>query len=181
MSVPTRARSLPRSLAALWGRAVGAVLFLRACSLSLCPAVPTYQPSLTSRPRPPRHGRAHDRTFSSHVPAPAPLLSLAPCSPTFPRSFAPSAKPPHPLSRSAHACRELPPPRRPLPVCGHCRVCALSRAMVSSASLSGARDTLRCALPLSVSSGSCSPERSLHSRSSAFVAPSSLCASVVAS
>jgi hypothetical protein len=106
---PTRARSLPRSLAALWGRAIGAVLFPRAFSLSLCTAVPTCQSSLTSRPRSPRRGRAHVRAFSGHVPAPAPLLSLAPCSPTFPRSFAPSVKPSSSLSlsRSAHACREL--------------------------------------------------------------------------
>jgi hypothetical protein len=46
-------------------------------SLSLCPAVPTYQPSLTSRPRSPRRGRAHVRAFSSHVLSLVPLLSPA--------------------------------------------------------------------------------------------------------
>jgi hypothetical protein len=77
------------------------------CLLSLCPVVPTGQPSLTSRPRSPRRGRAHDRAFSSHVPVPAPLLTPAPCSPTSPRSFVPSARLSRPLSRSAHSCREL--------------------------------------------------------------------------
>jgi hypothetical protein len=91
----------PPSLAALWGRAVGAVSLARARSLSLCPAVPTYQPSLTFRPRSPCRGRAHDRAFSGHVRAPTP------CSPTYPLSFAPSAQLSRPLSRSAHANREL--------------------------------------------------------------------------
>jgi hypothetical protein len=105
---PERTHSLSLTLAALWDRAISTILSLpHAHSLSLCPAVPTCQPSLTSRPRSPHHGRAHDRAFSGHVPAPVPLLSPAPCSPTSPRSFVPSAKPPHPLSRSAHACREL--------------------------------------------------------------------------
>jgi hypothetical protein len=81
--------------------------FPRACPLSLCLVVLTCQPSLTSRPRSPRRGRTHVRAFSVHVRAPAPLLSLAPCSPTSPRSFAPSAKSSRPLSRSTHACREL--------------------------------------------------------------------------
>jgi hypothetical protein len=76
-------------------------------SLCMCPAVPTCQSSLTSRPQSPRHGRDHVRAFSGHVLAPVPLFSPAPCSPTSPRSFAPSAKPPRPLSRSTHASREL--------------------------------------------------------------------------
>jgi hypothetical protein len=151
--------------------------------LSLCPVVPTYQSSLTSCPRSPRRGHAHDRTFSGHVPAPVPLLSLAPRSPTSPRSFAPSAKPSRPLSRSTRACREL--CRHPAVdcclFCGHRRVRAPSYATVSSASLSATWDTLRCALPLSVSSGPRSPERSLRSRSLAAVAPSRPCASIVAS
>ena len=91
----------------------------RPCALSpsLCSAIPTCQPSSTSCPRSPRRGRAHVRAFSAHVPMSSPLLSPAPCSPTSPRSFAPSAKPPRPLSRSAHACRELRHrPRRLLPV-----------------------------------------------------------------
>jgi hypothetical protein len=80
-----------------------------------------------------------------------PLLSPSPCSPTSPRSFAPSTKPSRPLSRSAHACREPPPPPAVdrCPFYGHRRVRAPARATVSSASLSAARDTLRCALPLS--------------------------------
>jgi hypothetical protein len=36
-----------------------------------------------------------------------PLLSPAPCSPTSPLSFAPSVRLARPLSRSAHACRDL--------------------------------------------------------------------------
>jgi hypothetical protein len=59
---------------------------------SLYPAVPTCPSSLTSRPRSPRRGRAHVPAFFGHVLAPGPLLSRAPCSPTSPRSFAPSAK-----------------------------------------------------------------------------------------
>jgi hypothetical protein len=101
-----RAHSSPSlSLAALWGWAVGAVLFPR--TLSLCSAVPTCQPSLTFRPRSPRRGRTHDRAFSGHVRAPAPLLSPAPSSPSPPLSFAPFAQLSRPLARSAHANREL--------------------------------------------------------------------------
>jgi hypothetical protein len=48
--------------------------------------------------------------------------------------------------------------------CGHRRVCAPSSATVSFALLSAARDTLRCALSLSVSSGLRSPEQSSRSR-----------------
>jgi hypothetical protein len=72
-------------------------------------------------------GRAHDCAFSSHVRAPAPLLTPAPCSPTFPLSFAPSAQLPRPLSCSACANQELRhrpppvlwPPLRPCPVQCH--------------------------------------------------------------
>jgi hypothetical protein len=103
---------------------------LHAHSLYLCPAVPTCQSSPASHPRSPRRGRTHVHAFSGHVPAPMPLLSLVPCSPASPRSFAPSAKPPRPLSRSARASRELrhhPPstdvvlrsPSRPRPVPCH--------------------------------------------------------------
>jgi hypothetical protein len=120
--------ALTPSLSLLWGRVVGAVLPPR--PLSLCLAVPTCQPSLTSRPQSPRRRRAHDRTFSGHVPVPVPFLSPAPCSPTSSHSFAPSANPPRPLSRSTHASRELrhrPPstfvvllsPSRPRPVPCH--------------------------------------------------------------
>jgi hypothetical protein len=106
--LPTRARSLPLSLSRCSvGPSCRCRSFPRALSLSLCPAIPTYQSSLTSRPRSPYRGRTHVRAFSGHVPAPVPLLSLATCSPTSPHSFAPSAKPSRPLSRSAHTCREL--------------------------------------------------------------------------
>jgi hypothetical protein len=110
-----------------------------------------------------------------------PLLSPTPYSPTSHRSFAPSAKPPRPLSRSAPREQRAPPP--PVldccPFCGHRRVCAPSRATVSSASPSAARDTLRCALPLSGSSGPRSPEQFLRSQSPAVVAPSYPCASAL--
>jgi hypothetical protein len=93
--------SLPR------GPELSAPFFSPAPSLSLWPAIPTCQLSLTSRPRSPRRGRAHDRAFSGHVRAPAPLLSPAPCSPTSHLSFAPSTQLPRPLSRSARTNREL--------------------------------------------------------------------------
>jgi hypothetical protein len=82
--------SLP--LAALWGRYVGAVPF-PVPAPSLGPAEPTCQSSPTSRPRSP----TVDAPTSAHSPAtssrPTPLLSPVPCSPTSPRSFAPSADP----------------------------------------------------------------------------------------
>jgi hypothetical protein len=81
--------------------------FFSSRPLSLCPAVPTCQPSLTFRPRSPRRGRAQVHAFSCHVRAPVPLLSPTTCSPTSPLSFAPSAQLPCPLSRSARANREL--------------------------------------------------------------------------
>jgi hypothetical protein len=83
----------------------------RPLSLSVPPSPPI---SLSSNccPRSPRRGLAHDRTFSGHVRAPAPLLSLAPYSPTSPLSFAPSSPTLSPsLSRSTHTCRE--PHHRP--------------------------------------------------------------------
>jgi hypothetical protein len=89
-------------------------------------AVPNLSPSI------PRRGRAHVRAFYDHVPAPAPLLSPTPCSSTSPRSLAPSAEPPRPLSRSARTTRAPPPPtdvRRPF--YGHRgtprRVCCLGK------------------------------------------------------
>jgi hypothetical protein len=145
--------ALTLSLAALWGRDVGAVLFPRV--LSLCPAVPTCQSSLTSRPRSPRRTRAHVHAFSDHVLASVPLLSPAPCSPTSPRSFVPSAKSPHPLSLSLcpREQRALPPPVVDCCLfCGHRRVRTPSRATVSSALLLAAHRSYSCAAryPLSL-------------------------------
>jgi hypothetical protein len=62
----------------------------------------------------------------------------------------------------------------------HHRVHALSSAMVSSASLSAAWDTLRCALSISAQSGPRSPEQSSRCRSPTAVALSSPCASTIA-
>jgi hypothetical protein len=132
---------------------------------------PTISPPWT-RPRSPRRGRAHDRTFSGHVRAPAPLLSPAPYSPTPPLSFAPSAQ----LSRPLSLCpREqgAPPP----PADDHClfrgRRCThvSSSVTVSFAFLSAARDTLRCTLYFPAASGPRSLERFLRSRSPAAVDP----------
>jgi hypothetical protein len=144
---PERALSL--SLSAPWARSVNAVLFPRA--LSLCLTVPTCQLSLTFCPRSPRRGRAHDR-----VQAPAP------CSPTSPLSFAPSTQLPRPLSRSARANRAPPLPADAHRLfSGHRCARAPSSATVSFALPSATRDTLLCALSLSVSSGPCSPEHFL--------------------
>jgi hypothetical protein len=154
----------------------------RPLSPSLCPAVPTCQSSSTFRLRSPRRGRAHDRAFSGHDRAPAHLLNPAPCSPTSPLPFAPSAQLSRPLSRSAHANREPPPSPAGVHRLFRGRRCARARssATVSFALPSATQDTLRCALPLSGLSGLRSPEWFLHSQSSATVAPSRPCASAVA-
>jgi hypothetical protein len=103
------------SLSLSRGPDLSALVLSRAPALPLsAPPSPPVSSSLTSRPRSPRRGRAHVRTFSGHVRAPAPLLSPAPYSPTSPRPFTPSAILARPLSRSAHACRE--PHHRPPPV-----------------------------------------------------------------
>jgi hypothetical protein len=102
-----RAHSSP-SLSVPWASPIGVVSLARTRSLSLSvPPSPPVSPSLTSRPRSPRRGRAHNRAFSIHVRASAPLLSPAPCSPPSPLSFVPSVQPPRPLSRSACTNREL--------------------------------------------------------------------------
>jgi hypothetical protein len=143
-----RALTPPLPLATLWGRAVGAVSSpLHPLSLSLCPVVPTCQSSITSRPRSPRRGRAHVLAFSGHVPTPAP------CSPTSPLSFAPSARLSLPLSlcprkqRAIARRRPMPvlwPPSRPRPVqchgelrlavscSGHPSVCPLPLCFIRS-------------------------------------------------
>jgi hypothetical protein len=154
----------------------------RSLSPSLRPAVPTYQPSSTSRPRSPRRGRAHDCAFSGHDRAPAPLLNPVPCSPTSPLPFAPSAQLSRPLSRSAHANREPPPPPADVHRLFRGRRCARapSSSTVSFALPSATQDTLRCALPLYGLSGPRSPEWFVRSRSSATITPSRPCASIVA-
>jgi hypothetical protein len=111
-----------------------------------------------------------------------PLLNPTPCSPTSPLPFATSAQLSRPLSRSAHANREPPPPPTDVHRLFRGRRCARapSSAMVSFALPSATWDTLRCALPLSGLSGPRSPEWFLCSQSSTTVAPSCPCASAVA-
>jgi hypothetical protein len=144
--------------------------------LSLCPAVPNLSPMISPpwthprphvlRPHPRAHAPFEPRALHAHLPSlicalcqtPSPSLSLCP-----------------------RVQRALPPPVIDCyPYCGHRRVCAVSRATVSSASLSAALNTLRCALPLYGSSGPRSLERFLRSRSPAAVAPSYPCASAIA-
>jgi hypothetical protein len=174
LSTPTRARSLPRSLAALWGRAIGAVLS-PAPSLSLShrphlSAVSNLSPMIFppwTHPRPRTCAPFEARVLLVHLPSLicalcqtlSHSLSLCPCV---------QGAPPSP---AVDRCL----------FCGHRRVHAPSSVTVSSAILSAAQDTLRCALSLSVSSGPCSPEQSSRSRSPAAVAPSSPCASTIAS
>jgi hypothetical protein len=125
---------------------------------SLCPAVPTCQPSSTFCPRSSRRGRTHDRAFSGHIRALALLLSPTPCSPTA-----------HPSSLICALCPTLSLcPRKqgapPLPADDHClfrgRRCARapSSATVSFALLSAAWDTLRCTLSFPATSDPRSPE-----------------------
>jgi hypothetical protein len=120
------------------------------------PPTPLVSASLTSRPRSPRRGRAHHRAFSGHDRAPAPLLNPAPCSPTSPLPFVPSAQ----LSCSADANREPPPSLADVHRLFYGRRCARapSSAIVSFTLPLATRDTLRCALPLSGLLGPCSPE-----------------------
>jgi hypothetical protein len=142
--------------------------------LSARPQPPAHDPSSWTRPRP-RILRPRPRTRApfephgllAHLPSLICALcqTLSPSLSLYPRVQ--GAPPPSAVNRCLF--------------CGHRRVCAPSSATVSSASLSVARDTLRCALSLSVSSGPRSLEQSSRSRSPAVVAPSSPCASVVAS
>jgi hypothetical protein len=133
-------------------------------------------------PTTPRRGRAHVRAFSGHVLAPAPRLSLAPCSPTSPHSLAPSAEPPLALSL---ALRARPEPRhRPPTSAARSTVAvelpAASVAPVSSALSPATWNTLRFSPNPSGLPGPRSPEFLLCSRSSATVAPSRPSATVVA-
>jgi hypothetical protein len=150
-------------------------------SLSV-PSSPPVSSSSTFCPRTPRRGRAHVRAFSGHVRAPR-----AP--------FEPHALLAHLSSLNCDLCPTLsaslslyPRVQGALPpsavdrclFCGRRRARAQSSSMVSSALLSAARDTLRCALSLSAVSGPRSPEQSSCSRSPTVVAPSSLCGPAIA-
>jgi hypothetical protein len=139
-------------------------------------AIPNLLPTISSpwthprprvlRPRPRACAPFEPRALLAHLPSlicalsqtPSPSLSLCP--------------------------REQRAPPSPAigycPLCGHHRVRAPSSATVSFASPLAARDTLRCDLPLSGSSGPRSPERFLCSQSPAAVALSRPCASTVA-
>jgi hypothetical protein len=126
LSAQTRALSFPRSLAALWGRAVNAVLFPRACSLSLShhphlSAVPNLSPTISppwTRPRPcvlrpcPRARAPFEpRALLAHLPS----LICAFC-----QTLSPSLALPMRAGSSATAHRRplhvLRPPSRPRPV-----------------------------------------------------------------
>jgi hypothetical protein len=176
-------RPLSLALSLLRGTDLSAPLLspTPAFPLSTPPTLPVSS-SLTSRPRSPRRGRAHVRAFSGYNRALAPLLNPMSCSSTSPLPFAPSAQLSRPLTRSAHANREPPPPSADVHRLFRGRRCARasSSAIVSVALPSATRDTLRCALPLSGLSGPRSPEWFLPSQSSATVAPSRPCASAVA-
>jgi hypothetical protein len=103
------APSLPLSLAAR-GPGLSAPFLSPARSLPSLSRRPHLSTVPNLPPTIPRYGRTHVHAFSVHVPAPTPLLSPAPCSPTSPRSLAPLAKPARPLSHSARATRAPPPP-----------------------------------------------------------------------
>jgi hypothetical protein len=159
LSAPTRARLSP-SLSVSWARLVGASSLVCARSPSLCPTVPTCQlvsnlsPTISLlwmrprprvlRPRPSPRAPFEPRALLAHLPSP--ICALC-------QTRSPS------LSICPRVQRAPPPPvadRRLF--CGHRRVRAPPSAMVSSASLSAARDTLRCAPSLPDSAGPRSPE-----------------------
>jgi hypothetical protein len=125
--------ALTPSLSLLYGAELSAPFFSPAPSPSLCPPVPTCQSSLTSRPRSPRRGRAHDRAFSGHVLRPFPfepraLLAHLPsliCA--FCQTLLPSLALPARAESSATARRRLlsvlQPPSCPRPVPCHGEFC----------------------------------------------------------
>jgi hypothetical protein len=166
LSVPTPAH--PLSLSLLCGADLSASFLFPAPALSLSrrphlSTIPNLSPTI------PRRGRAHVRAFSGHVPTPAPLLSPAPCSPTSPRSLAPSAEPPRhrpPMSSArSMVAVELP---------------AAFVAPVSSALSHATWNTPRFAPNPSSPPCSLSPEIFRCSRSSATVASLRPCTTVVA-
>jgi hypothetical protein len=152
----------------------------RSISLSRCPhlsAVPNLSLTISPprsrprprvlRPRPCARAPFEPRALLTHLPS----LICALC---------------QTLSPSLSLCPGVQGAPPPLAVdrclfCGYRRVRAPSSATVSSASLSAARDTLRCALPLSGLPGPRTPERFLRSRSPAAIAPSRPYANAVAS
>jgi hypothetical protein len=143
---------------------VPALSLSRRAHLSVIPNLP---------PMIPRRGRAHDHAFSGHVLAPVSLFNPAPYLPTSPPSLAPSAKPPRPLSISAHVTREL---RHHPPTSAACSMVAMEQPATSVAPVSSALspatwNTPRFAPNPSSLPGPRSPEFFLCSRSSATVAP----------
>jgi hypothetical protein len=147
----------------------------------LCPADPTCQPSLTSRPRslpwtrprpcvhrprPRAHAPFEPRALLAHLPSLTCTLSQtrSPSLSLCPREQ--RAPPPLIIGR--------------YPFCDYHRARTPSFASVRFTSPLAARDTLRCALPLSGLPGPRSPERFLRIRSSATVAPSRPYATAIA-
>jgi hypothetical protein len=173
--------SLPLSVP--WARPVGAGSLARTRSPSLCPAIPTCQPvsnlspmisppwtrprPCVLRPRPSPHAPFEPRALLAHLPSficalcPAPSPSLSLCLHE-PRAPLPPADA-HRLFRGRRCAR------------------APSSATVSFALPSSTRDTHWCALSLPTAPGPRSPERFLAQPESSTVAPSSPCASAVAS
>jgi hypothetical protein len=183
LSAPTSAPSLPLSLSLPRGPSLSAPSSRTRARFSLCPVVPTCQlvlslpPTISppwTRPRPhvlwphPRPRAPFEpRALLAHLPS----LICALC-----QILSPS------LSLCPRVQGALPPPA--VDRClfrGRRRARAPSSATVSSALLSAAQDTLRCALSLPATSSPRSPEFLLCSRSSATIAPSSPCASADAS
>jgi hypothetical protein len=183
LSAPTSAPSLPLCLSLPRGPGLSAPSSRTRPRFSLCPAVPTCQlvlnlpPTISPpwtrpqprvlRPRPRPRAPFEPRALLAHLsslvcalcPTLSPSLSLCP--------RVQGAPPPPAVDRCLFRGRR--------------RARAPSSATVSSALLSAARDTLRCALSLPVASSPRSPEFLLCNWSSATIAPSSPCASAVAS
>jgi hypothetical protein len=178
-------RSSPSfSLSVPWASLVGAVLSRApSLSLSLCPAIPTCQPisnlsptispSWTRprprvlRPRPSPRDPFEPRALLAHLPSLICALCPAP-SPSLSLCLREPRAPPPPADAHRLFCG-----RR----CAH----APSSATVSFALPSATWYILRCALSLPAAPDTRSPGHFLAQSESATVAPSSLCASAVAS
>jgi hypothetical protein len=110
LSAYSPAHSLPSfPLTARWASPIGTVCLAHAPALSVLSRGPPVSLSLTSRPHPPPWTRPRTHVLRPPPHALAPLEPV-PRSPTSPCSFAPSVELSRPLSRPAHATRQVPPP-----------------------------------------------------------------------